>query len=783
MIEDTTVAASALTGALGLKPELAHYLPLETIRPSPYNPRKRFDEARLNELADSIASQGVMQAIVVRKVTPTKKDGAEYEIVAGERRWRACSVLVKRGFNRPHVIPAFIRELDDFQAREVALTENSNRHDLHPLEEAQAYENLLLKPVGGGDFTPPRLKGYTVEQLADKIGHKPNFVFGRLKLLQLVPAAREAFLADKLQLKIAEALARLPASEQERAVEDILRGWGGEPYTHRQAIAHLRSHFMLLLKSAPFGITDKDLVAKAGPCTTCPKRSGASPDLFGENADDMCLDSACFEAKKKAQADQVIAKAREQGKTVLVGKAAEKVLGKGHPVTAPIYLANSGHVDLDKPAPELTGSRKPLRSLLGDEFNDKTIVLQAEGDDQPTQVAKVTDVKAVLKEKGLLVPSTKAAPGKPSKQITPADIKAKRDERIDELLGTRLQTALAKHLASDGSEGFPAESEVWLRWLATYVHEATDASIDAIESALNGGKVTGRLVDSVKGDNLARMLIMLVIGTQVANEFYGYGSTKRGDETPANALAKDIGFDLPALRSEIAEEVDAAIRDEIQALADVVAPAAKKSAGAKKVAKAAVSVKYRNPLTHETWSGKGLQPKWLKVALEGGKTLADFAVSTPASDAAAQGTKSPAGKGKKDQLTPEKALADAVAKEAGVDRAKLEAKPTKGSSPKTIQKDETAQPPTSTVQTPKVGERWKVRTDVKRRAKTAGREGTVDSVRSDSVTLRWGPKAHELGVYDVGDLEFVSGLKQPTLSPVAAWPFPTGPAKTAEAQA
>ncbi len=315
-----------------IRTETAHYLQLDAIRPSPYNPRKRFDEDALEQLADSIAAHGVQQAIVVRPVEPAKPGGARYEIVVGERRWRASRLLAMRGQHAaPHGIPAFVRELDDFAAREIALTENSHRNDLHPLEEAQAYENLLLKPVGGGEFTPARMKGYTVEQLAEKIGHKPNFVFGRLKLLELVEQAKVAFLEDKLQLKIAEALARLPVKEQERALPELLQGWGGEPFSHRQAIEHLRKRYLLKLQSAVFQLTDPDLVPAAGPCITCAKRSGANPDLFnGASSEDMCLDADCFHAKEAAQADAKIAQAKAAGQEVVTGAAVKKKLGIDH---------------------------------------------------------------------------------------------------------------------------------------------------------------------------------------------------------------------------------------------------------------------------------------------------------------------------------------------------------------------------------------------------------------------------------------------------------------------
>lgn len=580
------------------KTETAYHLPLDSIRPSPYNPRRRFDEASLDELADSIAAHGVQQAIVVRLVEAAKPGGATHEIVAGERRWRASRRLADRGGHAaPHTIPSFIRDLDDFAAREISLTENSHRNDLHPLEEAQTYDNLLLRPVGGGEFDPPRTKGYSVEQLAEKIGHKPNFVFGRLKLLDLTQEAKDSFLDGNLQLKIAEALARMPAKEQERALPQILDGWAGEPFSHRQAVAYLRQHYMLLLKSAPFQITDPDLVAAAGPCTTCPKRSGASPDLFGDSKDDMCLDSECFDRKKQALADQVMAKARDAGKAVLVGKAAEKVVGKLGSVTSDYTLQAHGHVNLDRPAPELTGTKKTLRTLLGEGF-DKGFVVKGEHDDQPANVAKVADVKAALKEKGLLAAATKNG-----KKVTPEDIEKQREERVDKMLGERVHTALAKHFDADKSFGFPGESKAWLLWLAQVLWASSDADVDAARLAFTGSKSTGGVewLERLNAETLARVVMAMALGEELEREHFPHWNIKTGDKKTANTLAKEISFDLPALRKEVADEVDGAIRDEIQALADVVAPAAKKTTATKKV-KAKASTKQKSkpsPLTPE----------------------------------------------------------------------------------------------------------------------------------------------------------------------------------------
>ena len=123
-------------------------LKIKEIRPNPYQPRTEFDEQGLKELADSIRENGVFQPILVRK----RKTGQGYELVAGERRLRASKLAGK------DTIPAIITDFNDTQMMEISLLENIQRKDLTPIEEAQAYEQLIKK------------LGYTQDELAKRLG-------------------------------------------------------------------------------------------------------------------------------------------------------------------------------------------------------------------------------------------------------------------------------------------------------------------------------------------------------------------------------------------------------------------------------------------------------------------------------------------------------------------------------------------------------------------------------------------------------------------------------------
>jgi ParB family chromosome partitioning protein len=159
------------------------HMPIELLRASPNNPRKHFADADLEDLANSIRDKGLLQPIVVR---PT--GSGDYEIVAGERRWRAAQRA------RIHDVPVVIRELSDGEALEIALIENIQRTDLNPLEEARAY-GLLLEQFS-----------YTQQQLAESIGKSRSHVANTIRLLHLPETVRKQIEEGNLTAGHARAL-------------------------------------------------------------------------------------------------------------------------------------------------------------------------------------------------------------------------------------------------------------------------------------------------------------------------------------------------------------------------------------------------------------------------------------------------------------------------------------------------------------------------------------------------------------------------------------------------
>ncbi|MDH3661745.1 MAG: ParB/RepB/Spo0J family partition protein [Alphaproteobacteria bacterium] len=160
-------------------------LPIERLKPSPLQPRRRFSEDELNGLAESIRAKGIMQPLLVRAAS----DGsADYEIIAGERRWRAAQLA---GI---HELPVIVRDLSDRETLEVALLENIQREDLSPLEEAEAYQRLI------DEF------GHTQQELADTLGKSRSHIANLLRLLGLPKEVRAMVENDQLSAGHARAL-------------------------------------------------------------------------------------------------------------------------------------------------------------------------------------------------------------------------------------------------------------------------------------------------------------------------------------------------------------------------------------------------------------------------------------------------------------------------------------------------------------------------------------------------------------------------------------------------
>lgn len=263
---------------------------LAAIAPSPHNPRhfgpSDAKDPALVSLSESIAELGVLSPVVVRPLT----EAGRYELVAGERRFRASKLAKKVA------IPCLVRPLSDLEALELTVTENLQREDLHPLEEAAGVASLLAA-------------GETIDQVADKLGKPKSWVARRARLTNLSPAwkklaADHGSPVSQWPAASFELMARLEQTVQESIAKNDRRQVESHGWNTNDLRKQL-SQYSHELSLAPWDPNDATLDAKAGACAACPKRSSHHPGLFDDEpvdgkvktSGDRCLDAICWARK------------------------------------------------------------------------------------------------------------------------------------------------------------------------------------------------------------------------------------------------------------------------------------------------------------------------------------------------------------------------------------------------------------------------------------------------------------------------------------------------------
>lgn len=313
-----TVTSSPITT---ISVPLAHLAPstthVQAVR------RARYNQESLRELADSIRQSGVLQPILVRHAAESAIGRERYEIVAGERRWRAAEMA---GLAQIDVI---VRNLSDRDVLEAQLVENLQREGLDPLSEAEGYQELM------------QLSEVDADGVAKMIGRSRSYVYARTKLLDLIPAGRDALASGKLDASRALLVARIRDEKaQEKALELALAmTWDGSRHVHsyRDLLREIGRRATVELKTATWALDDDTL--PGGACTACPHRSGACPVPGVEEAEDTCQDALCFKTKARAAAKRKAAEAESSGLPVIKGEAAARMVIASGRIT--------GHVDLD----------------------------------------------------------------------------------------------------------------------------------------------------------------------------------------------------------------------------------------------------------------------------------------------------------------------------------------------------------------------------------------------------------------------------------------------------
>lgn len=334
---------------------------LADLMPSPTNPRKHFDEEKLAALSETIKSLGVLQPLVVRE---SKQSSFVFEIVAGERRFRAA------GLAGIQEVPCVIRELTDEEVLEIQLVENLQRDDLTPLEEAAGYDSLLKLPA------------YTPKLIAEKVRKTTMTVLNRLSLLKLSEFGMASLNAGKIKPTVGAMLGRIPSPKQrEKAEREVVAGdYRGDPLDQESVRRLIADRYMKSLQRSPFELTKPEILPGVGACVDCPHHSSNVAADLNEKPPRVptCANPECFEKKAAATFKEKAAAIVERSGARLVTdqEEREKIFPPHSLSTEPNY--GSGYVDL---------STRPDRDLV-----------KAEVERLPTWRALLTDAARVVPE-------------------------------------------------------------------------------------------------------------------------------------------------------------------------------------------------------------------------------------------------------------------------------------------------------------------------------------------------------------------------------------------------
>jgi len=494
-------------------------LALEDLDAHPNNPRKTF--TAIDELADSIKAHGLLEPIIVRP------KGKRYEIVCGERRFRASKKA------KASTILALVRDLDDKTCEVLMVEENTKRSDLHPLEEAEGYERLR------------KVHGMTVEEIAATVSKTPATVYARMKLCALCKPARDACYAGTISAAVALHIARIPSEKlqlealkelEKRAKEidgfdqqdedDFFDG-GVEsavklttPVSERQAFALIRSKFMLRLVDAPFDLADASF--KAGACTVCPNRTGNQTELFADvKSADVCTLPSCFVEKRDAAWKVRVARAKTDGVDVLSDAETKKQFN-----THDGSLSwNSAYVDLDREG-YIDGKNTTYRKKLGTKLPPITIARDPEG-----------GIHELVKKSDVEKKSTAAKASPAEREREKKEREAKKKEKTKDAIERRcIELAIAA--IAEKAEGKPATVELWRALLVEKLSAMSQLKAEVL--------VERKLVKDTQDAYDLEVKGVVRIASKL--------SEKTARAILINIVAEESAFDHYGTRSELAEE-------------------------------------------------------------------------------------------------------------------------------------------------------------------------------------------------------------------------------------
>lgn len=309
---DTPAPSPGVLTGEAMKAPTLQAIPIADVIESPRNARRHYDSVKLDELAASLRRDGQLTPCLVRWSDAL----GGYELAAGHRRRRAAEIAGLA------TLLCLVREMSEEEFLRTLIRENQEREDLHPLDEALGFQQLLDLP------------GYDVAAVAAALGKSASYVYGRLHLAHLTPAAQEQFLAGKFPVSHALLIARATPEQQEAALK-VVADWDGRPRPYDRFRLDLERSFHADLKGVPWKLDDATLLPAAGACLSCPKRSGTLPDLFHDiQGANTCTNVSCHRAKRQAHIARAITEAESGGAPLvqITGRYSERLPAPGKPV-------------------------------------------------------------------------------------------------------------------------------------------------------------------------------------------------------------------------------------------------------------------------------------------------------------------------------------------------------------------------------------------------------------------------------------------------------------------
>lgn len=526
------------------------------IRPS-YTNRKRFNQAALEQLAANIKEVGIVQPILIRPVTPTEEAPQKYEIVAGERRWRAGNIAqLQRG-------QTIIRTLTDLQAREIQLLENLQREDPHPMEEAEGFQELMLNA------------GYTADRLIDKLKKSRSYIYGRLKLCALTSAVREKFLDLAIDASTALLLARIPVPDlQLKAFKEITAPHNGTglPMPYRAALHHIQSNYTMDLTRAKFKLADAALLPLAGACTKCPKKTGNQPDVFPDiKSADVCTDPACYTEKRLAHDALTIAAASKGGIPVYDGEkgtslqrhntherrsefvphnAALWVFDRNAPSTKN-YGSTGDYLDgglLPEPAFYVKTDRDDLLPFYHRELIQKLLEDAGACETVEVHTARMADIKemAAKKEAAANTPEMQLAAKKQREAARAEEIKAEQDEAY--------RIELYKRLRARGANGFSLASLREFTKLVLIDRDLPDEALAGVYTFdTSSTESIHAYIDQAGLPDVQLLLVDLLLGDSLITNGWDNEDIEN-QQAAIHAMARHEGIEPEAVRLQLEME-------------------------------------------------------------------------------------------------------------------------------------------------------------------------------------------------------------------------------------